>query len=76
MGADLKDGQEFFYRSEGRKRKALNAIRTQLGLAYLFDDDIDSASRILDLLTDLHNLFGIEIRETAGEEVVDKEDTD
>ena len=46
----LEDGQDFFYRSESRSRNALNAIRTQLGLAYLFADEIEAAGRILDLL--------------------------
>jgi tetratricopeptide (TPR) repeat protein len=46
----LEDGLEFFYRSESRSRRPLNAMRTQLGLAYLFNDDVDAAARVLDLL--------------------------
>jgi tetratricopeptide (TPR) repeat protein len=46
----LEDGQEFFYNSESRSRNALNAIRTKLGLAYLFAEDTDSAARILEPL--------------------------
>lgn len=46
----LEDGQEFFYRNEGRSRNALNAIRTQLGVVYLFANEIEAAGRVLDLL--------------------------
>lgn len=46
----LEDGQEFFYNSESRTRNALNAIRTKLGLAYLFAEDTESAARTLEPL--------------------------
>ena len=46
----LLEGEEFYYRAEVRSRNALNAIRTQLGLAYLFSDDVDAAALILDPL--------------------------
>jgi predicted Zn-dependent protease len=46
----LEDGERFFYDVEARSRHALNAIRTQLGLAYLLDGDVEAAGRILDPL--------------------------
>ena len=46
----LLEGQEFYYKVEARSRNALNAIRTQLSLAYLFSDEIDAAAQILDPL--------------------------
>ncbi len=46
----LEDGRDFFYESNARSRRALNAIRTQLAVAYLFADEVDAASRILDPL--------------------------
>ena len=48
----LIEGQEFFYRAEPRSRRVLNAIRTQLGLVYLFCDEIDAAAQILDPLVE------------------------
>jgi tetratricopeptide (TPR) repeat protein len=46
----LEDGQAFFYSQELRSRRALNAIRTQLGLAYLLANDSEAAGRVLDPL--------------------------
>ena len=46
----LEDGRDFFYETNGRSRRALNAIRTQLAIAYLFADEVDAAARILDPL--------------------------
>jgi len=46
----LEEGVEFFYTLEARSRSVLNAMRTQLGLAYLFNDDLEMAGRILDPL--------------------------
>jgi tetratricopeptide (TPR) repeat protein len=48
--AVLEEGEEFFYRTEARSRNALNAIRTELGLAYLFIADVDRAKVIIEAL--------------------------
>lgn len=46
----LYDGEEFCYEIDSRNRQAYNAIRTELGLAYIFSDQIDLASPIIDSL--------------------------
>ena len=46
----LEDGREFVERAKWPSRNALNAIRTQLSLAYLFAGEIAAAGYILDLL--------------------------
>ncbi len=44
----LVDGERFCYEVEVRSRKPINAIRTQLGLLYLFEDRIDLAEPIIE----------------------------
>jgi len=46
----FEQGLEFFYGHELRGRRALSAIRTQLGLSYLFNDNLEAAAQHLDYL--------------------------
>lgn len=46
----LYDGEIFIHDSKSRNLRALQAIKTQLGLAYLFLDDLDLAAPIIDSL--------------------------
>lgn len=46
----LYEGETFCYEKNSQSRGAYNAIRTQLGLAYLFNNQIDLAAPILDSL--------------------------
>ncbi len=44
----LHAGEEFYFKVEARGRAALDAIRTQLGIAYLLDDKLELAATILE----------------------------
>ena len=46
----LFDGEQFIHDKPRRNKNALNAIRTQLGVAYLYDDRIDLAAPIIESL--------------------------
>lgn len=46
----LFDGEQFFHESKSRSRGAYQAIRTQLGLAYLLQDELELAAPIIDSL--------------------------
>lgn len=51
----LHEGEEFYYEVEARGRASLDAIRTQLGLAYLLTDRLDLAATILESLLQQEN---------------------
>lgn len=44
----LVEGERFCYESEVRSRRPINAIRTQLGLAYIFEERLDLAGPIIE----------------------------
>ncbi len=46
----LHDGEEFIYAHNIRSRRALNAMKTELGLAYLLDERADLAAPIIESL--------------------------